>query len=97
MNEFAGILTERVVTESKPARKSSHAAACGTRAFIISHLARAALIEALSRSALFTTSRCDKRSAPLAQKGNASVIADMSETKVFIRVTVLARDDAPPC
>jgi hypothetical protein len=32
-------LTKRPATESMPNRKSSHAPACGTCAFIISHLA----------------------------------------------------------
>src|SRR5512132_3607759 len=69
MNEFGGMLTERVVTESTPARKSSHALACGTRAFIASHLARAALMEALSRSATFTISVGESLSATAAGIG----------------------------
>src|SRR6266545_2716965 len=63
MNAFAGILTKRAVAESTPARKSSHAPACGTRAFIISHLARAALIDALSRRATFMISLGESLSA----------------------------------
>src|SRR6266496_4411429 len=63
MNEFGGMLTERVVTESTPARKSSHALACGTRAFTISHFARAALIDALSRRATFRISLGESLSA----------------------------------
>src|SRR5471032_3032159 len=60
MKEFGGMLTERVVIESTPARKSSQAPACGTRAFIASHFARAALIDALSRKTALTTPPCER-------------------------------------
>src|SRR4029450_4065310 len=84
MNEFGGMLTERVVTESTPARKSSHALACGTRAFIISHLARAALTDALSRRATFTISVGERLStAPAGIDALISPIATSVE-KYFI-------------
>src|SRR6266567_2140901 len=84
MNEFGGMLTERAVTESTPARKSSHAAACGTRAFIISHLARAALIDALSRRATFTISVGESLSAAAAGIGTLISPIAASVEKYFI-------------
>src|SRR6266487_2121489 len=98
MNEFGGMLTERVVTESTPARKSSHALDCGTRAFIASHFARAALIDALSRSALFTISRSDKMSAAAA--GISTLISPITASvkKYFIdrKTKKIQADVCPP-
>src|SRR6266487_4652462 len=84
MNEFGGMLMERVVTESTPARKSSHALACGTRAFIISHLARAALIDALSRRATFTISVGESLSAAAVRIGAFISPIAASVEKYFI-------------
>jgi hypothetical protein len=57
MNEFGGTLTDRSARQSTPARKSSHALACGTRAFIISHFAAAALSVWFSCNTARMTSR----------------------------------------
>ena len=51
------------MTESALKRKSSQAAACGTRAFIISQRARAAMSEEFARSAVLMTSSRDNVSA----------------------------------
>src|SRR6266545_7739012 len=68
------MLTDLSAVQSTPARKSSHALACGTRAFIISHFARAALRVWFSRSTARTTSRSVKVSAAwgLAETVNAA-------------------------
>jgi hypothetical protein len=51
MKAFGGTETKRAALKSALTLGSSHAAACGTRAFIAAHLDNAAVMEGLLRSA----------------------------------------------
>jgi hypothetical protein len=53
-------------------------------------------MEALSRSALFTISRCDKLSPRIVPKASDRIIETL-HAKIFIRVTGFPWDGAPAC
>src|SRR4051812_46469662 len=78
------MLTNRPATESALKRKSSQALAWGTRDFIISHLARAALIDGLSRATAARTSRSDKASAAAADEIPANAQVAQNKQARFI-------------
>src|SRR5262245_3584669 len=59
MNAFGGMLTERWTRKSPLARTSSQARACGTRAFIASHVALVALRAAFRFNAIAMISRSE--------------------------------------
>src|SRR6516162_6707863 len=83
MNAFAGTLTKRPATESKPTRKSSHALACGTRALIISHFARVALIARFSRSTAPTTASCERVSWATAAPRKTSALQTQNDSSIL--------------
>src|SRR5499433_1798568 len=91
MNAFAGTLTKRPATESKPTRKSSHALACGTRALIISHFARVALIAGFSRSTTPTTPSCERVSWAAAAPRKTSALQTQNDSSI-LNLGCLGRD-----